>query len=131
MISAGMEAARKLTSYVSTEDEGGPKNFGDASLHPRAFQTELEEAYLFFFLAFFFAAINLFTSIGKPKRASNGQNIGPCRICGTICSSFKSFCQEKSVEKIENGILEGLRGVEKFPSGSRASIILTGPDPGK
>ena len=88
-------------------------------------------SYLFFFLAFFFAAINLFTSIGKPKRASNGQNIGPCRICGTICSSFKSFCQEKSVEKVENGILEGLRGVEKFPSGSRASIILTGPDPGK
>ena len=37
------------------------KTFGDALLHPRALQTFLEEAYLFFFLAFF-AAI-LFSSL--------------------------------------------------------------------
>ncbi|MGA2630187.1 MAG: hypothetical protein ABSG54_08210 [Terriglobia bacterium] len=40
----------------SCERFGAPKNFGDASLHPRSFQTRCEEAYLFFF-AFFFAAI--------------------------------------------------------------------------
>jgi hypothetical protein len=40
------------------------KNFGDASLHPRAFQTRCEEAYLFFF-AFFFAAIVFSSQIFK------------------------------------------------------------------
>lgn len=93
MISAGMGGARKLTSYVSTEDEGGPKNFGDASLHPRAFQTELEEAYLFFFLAFFFAAI-LFSSRSSEFLASNA---GGARIQSPCIRIARNLVKRKVI----------------------------------
>jgi hypothetical protein len=69
MTSDDMEAVRRLISCGCADGAGGRKNFGDALLHPRGFQTESEEAYLFF-LAFFFAAI-LFSSQISEFRASN------------------------------------------------------------
>ena len=55
------------------------KNFGDASLHPRAFQTFCEEAYLFFF-AFFFAAIRFSSPIFQilASQAGGARNSSPC-----------------------------------------------------
>jgi hypothetical protein len=69
MIVAERRGASKSMSCRCGEDATSLKNFGDALLHPRAFQTDVEEAYLFFFLAFFFAAI-LFSSQISEFRAS-------------------------------------------------------------
>jgi hypothetical protein len=93
MISAEMKAARKPTSCASTEDEDGQKNFGDASLHPRAFQTELEEAYLFFFLAFFFAAI-LFSSRSSEFLASHA---GGARIQSPCIRIARNLVKRKVI----------------------------------
>jgi hypothetical protein len=72
---------------------GGPKNFGDASLHPRSFQTELEEAYLFFFLAFFFAAI-LFSSRISEFHASNA---GGARIQSPCIRIARNLVKRKVI----------------------------------
>jgi hypothetical protein len=93
MISEEMKAARKLMSCGGAEDGSSPKNFGDASLHPRAFQTELEEAYLFFFLAFFFAAI-LFSSQLSESHASNA---GGARIQSPCIRIARNLVKRKVI----------------------------------
>ena len=93
MISEEMNAVCELMSCGGAEDGRSPKNFGDASLHPRAFQTVWEEAYLFFFLAFFFAAI-LFSSQISEVRASNA---GGARIQSPCIKTARNLVKRKVI----------------------------------
>jgi hypothetical protein len=89
------KAASRRMSCGCAEDAGGQKNFGDASLHPRAFQTDLEEAYLFFFLAFFFAAI-LFSSQLSESHASHA---GGARIQSPCIRIARNLVKRKVIAR--------------------------------
>jgi hypothetical protein len=100
MTSDEMEAVSRLISCRCADGAGSPKNFGDALLHPRGFQTESEEAYLFFFLAFFFAAI-LFSSQISEFLASNagGARIqSPCIRIGRNLVKRKVIVRSRKLE---------------------------------
>jgi hypothetical protein len=99
-------------SCACGEDASSPKNFGDASLHPRAFQTELEEAYLFFFLAFFFAAI-LFSSQISESPASDA---GGARI--------QSPCIRTGRNLVKRKVIVCIRKLQGPPRDASTSIAL-------
>lgn len=52
--------------------------------------------YLFFFFAFFFAGIGLFSSCAEDQDPRGSQHIEAGRVRSPICSSVGSTCQAKS-----------------------------------